>query len=157
MALNAGVTVQSSQLQNSGQQNVQGANFPVYSSGPLTPDQKLSLSLSGQATQADAAANNSPSTNTHTELFVGIGALGIVLILAGLWMFRGTLARGKKAASLLTQPDALSVDVVDHEDSETLVDAIIALDEKYRAGEIPEAAYQERRAELKARLKSKLG
>jgi len=34
-----------------------------------------------------------------------------------------------------------------------LMDAIIALDELYQAGELPEAAYLERREELKARLK----
>jgi hypothetical protein len=33
------------------------------------------------------------------------------------------------------------------------MDAIIALDDMYQAGELPEEAYRERRAELKARLR----
>jgi len=41
-------------------------------------------------------------------------------------------------------------------DTEEIVDAIIALDEQYKAGNITEEAYKERRAELKAKLKSAL-
>ena len=36
------------------------------------------------------------------------------------------------------------------------MDAIIALDDLYRAGDLPEEAYQQRRAELKAKLKELL-
>jgi hypothetical protein len=36
------------------------------------------------------------------------------------------------------------------------MDAIIALDDQYKAGNLSEEAYQKRREELKARLKSKL-
>ena len=44
------------------------------------------------------------------------------------------------------QPDLATDDV------DTLMDAIIALDDLYREGQIPEEAYRLRRAELKARL-----
>jgi hypothetical protein len=43
------------------------------------------------------------------------------------------------------------------ESAEEIMDAIIALDDRYRAGELPDAAYQERRRELKARLRKKVG
>jgi hypothetical protein len=36
------------------------------------------------------------------------------------------------------------------------MDAIIALDELFKSGELPEKAYQERRAELKEQLKKAL-
>jgi hypothetical protein len=39
------------------------------------------------------------------------------------------------------------------EDEETLMDAIIALDDQYRAGNLPEEAYLERRADLKEKLR----
>jgi hypothetical protein len=42
------------------------------------------------------------------------------------------------------------------EDADALMDAIIALDDQFRAGNISEEAYRQRRAELKARLKEKL-
>ena len=36
------------------------------------------------------------------------------------------------------------------------MEAIIALDDLHRAGKIPESAYQQRRAELKEQLRSRL-
>ena len=39
------------------------------------------------------------------------------------------------------------------ETAESILDAIVALDDLYQAGELPEEAYKERRAELKDRLK----
>jgi len=42
------------------------------------------------------------------------------------------------------------------ESAESLMDAIIALDDLSRSGELPEEAYQQRRAELKAKLKELL-
>ena len=43
------------------------------------------------------------------------------------------------------------------DDPDTLMDAIIALDDLYKAGELPEAAYQQRRAELKEKLNQVVG
>ncbi len=37
------------------------------------------------------------------------------------------------------------------------MDAIIALDDLYQAGQLPEDAYLKRRAELKARLQERMG
>jgi hypothetical protein len=42
------------------------------------------------------------------------------------------------------------------QDSDTVMDAIIALDDMYQSGDLPEEAYQQRRLELKARLKELL-
>jgi hypothetical protein len=39
------------------------------------------------------------------------------------------------------------------EDEETLMDAILALDDQYHAGNLPEEAYLERRAVLKEKLR----
>ena len=38
-----------------------------------------------------------------------------------------------------------------------LLDAILTLDDQYKAGELPEEAYIKRRGELKARIKELLG
>ena len=40
-----------------------------------------------------------------------------------------------------------------YDDSETVMDAILALDDLYKEGKLPESAYLERRAQLKKRLK----
>jgi hypothetical protein len=39
------------------------------------------------------------------------------------------------------------------QDEDTLLDAIVALDDKLHSGELPEEAYHQARAELKNRLK----
>ena len=39
------------------------------------------------------------------------------------------------------------------ENSETLMEAILALDDLYKASQLPEEAYRTRRAELKSRLR----
>ena len=38
------------------------------------------------------------------------------------------------------------------EDRDSIMDAILVLDDQHRAGEIPQEAYEKRRAELKGRL-----
>jgi hypothetical protein len=43
---------------------------------------------------------------------------------------------------------------VENEDEDTLLDAIVALDDVFRSGGLPEAAYRQRRTELKDRLKA---
>jgi hypothetical protein len=53
-----------------------------------------------------------------------------------------------------------TVEAVDEgagETSDSLMDAILALDDQYQAGEIPEEAYRLRRDELKQRLQALLG
>jgi len=47
-----------------------------------------------------------------------------------------------------------SIDELD--DADSIMDAIIALDDLHRAGKIADEAYETRRAELKARLKELL-
>jgi cbb3-type cytochrome oxidase subunit 3 len=91
--------------------------------------------------------------DTKTGLLIGLGALGIALIVAGIWLFR----RERRA-----QADEEDEEAEDEEESEPeadpeqLMDAIIALDDGYKAGELPEEAYLQRRAELKARLENQL-
>jgi hypothetical protein len=43
------------------------------------------------------------------------------------------------------------------DDPDALMDAIIALDDLHKAGELPEEAYQQRRAALKDRLSQVVG
>jgi hypothetical protein len=80
----------------------------------------------------------------------------VVLILLGVWLFlrnrRLEEAVGENGYVEMVIPGgAVS------ENEETLMDAILALDDLYRAGELGEEAYRQRRAELKARLRELLG
>jgi cbb3-type cytochrome oxidase subunit 3 len=80
---------------------------------------------------------------------IGIGAFGVVLIIAGAWMFMRD--RRKRNEEAVEEED----DDDEFEDPESLMDAIIALDDLHRAGKIPDEAYQQRRNELKDTLKKK--
>jgi len=87
---------------------------------------------------------------------IGLTVFGIALIVAGVWLFRRSRANGSATG------EETEVDVADGEmeailvNPDALVDAIIALDDLYQSGQLPESAYLERRAKLKERLKETL-
>jgi flagellar biosynthesis/type III secretory pathway M-ring protein FliF/YscJ len=83
----------------------------------------------------------------NKTLLIGIGIFGLVLILAGVWMF---MRDHRKSGE---EDDEDEDD--EFEDPESLMDAIIALDDLHRAGKIPDESYQQRRNELKEALKRK--
>lgn len=74
---------------------------------------------------------------------IGAGGLGVALILAGAWMY----LRDRRQTGEEDEEEE------EFESSEDVMDAIIALDDLYRARKIPEEAYQKRRSELKDILK----
>lgn len=92
------------------------------------------------------------------NIAIGLAFFGVALVVAGVWLYR---RHQRTLAAETLQGDAsldipLSSEDAGLEDEETLMDAIIALDDQYHAGNIPEAAYLERRAVLKDKLR-KLG
>lgn len=141
-----GVTLRSDYLQNSGTRDVQGETFQMYTGARLPVGENLQFTLSGLPGGSGMLSN----PTTATSLVIGLGALGLVLVVAGVWLYR----RNTKVA---VEPDGdIEYETMDeeaYEDSDTIVDAIIALDDLYAAGELPEEAYQQRRAELKERLR----
>lgn len=141
-----GVKLKSEQLTESGERSdVQGMSFLMYQSkGAIAAGQPINLSLSG--TPGDASSTSGLGVNTY--LLVGLGAFGLVLIGTGLWFYR------QRKVTEDEESDAV-VDETGQEPEETsdaLLDAIMALDDLHANGKLPEAAYQERRADLKARL-----
>jgi hypothetical protein len=73
-----------------------------------------------------------------------VGAFGIVLIIAGAWLY---IRDRKKAEEELEEGDD------EFEDTESVMDAIIALDDLHRSGKMSDEAYKQRRNELKNALK----
>jgi hypothetical protein len=127
----------------------------MYSGDGLSAGSTLTLSLSGKPKIGGASLT---TTGTQTNLIVGIGAFGVALIVAGVWLYM----RGKRSRSAAEVPDAELAGEAEldastaMQDSDTVMDAIIALDDSYQSGDLPEEAYQQRRLELKARLKELL-
>lgn len=137
-----GIKVKSDQLTDEGlQQTQQGFNVQTYLASGLNPDSLLEIKLSGNVKSATAVDN-------RQALLIGAGAFGIVLILAGVWMFLRD--RGKQDEDDFETGEE---NEDEFETAEEIIDAIIALDDLHRAKKIPDEAHQARREELKKRLK----
>jgi mono/diheme cytochrome c family protein len=137
-----GIKVKSDQLTDAGiQQTQQGFNVQTYSGSGLSAGAPLEITLSGKVKSAAA-------TDNRQILLIGAGAFGAVLILAGVWMFLRD--RGKPDEDDIEDGEG---NEDEFETAEEIMDAIIALDDLYRAKKIPDEAYQRRRDELKERLK----
>jgi hypothetical protein len=138
-----GVTVVGSTFTAGGLQDMNGAKFQIYTATKLESGKSLDIAASGAP---KTGALPSTSTNMVQNIIIGVGAFGVALILTGAWLYW----RDRKRAD-----DADNEDV-DDDDIEGIMDSIVALDDQFKAGNISEEAYQERRAELKAKLKGNL-
>ena len=128
-------------------QDIQGNQYQTYFASDLKAGDVLDFTVSGSPKTASSATGTTSDKNK--TLLIVAGGLGLLLILAGAWMFMRDRNR--------TEEDDEDMDEEDDEDefesSEDVMDAIIALDDLYRAKKISEEAYQRRRAELKEILK----
>jgi mono/diheme cytochrome c family protein len=145
-----GVKLKGAQLQDGGSRDFQGVPYRTYNSASLEAGDALEFSLSGTP-KLPAGMDASVSSNTTTNLIIGIGAFGLVLIAAGVYL----LGRNRQDDELMDEESA--IEPPGEESSDELMDAIIALDDLYKAGDLPEAAYLKRRAELKERLQELVG
>lgn len=140
-----GVEAEGVSLADGGMQNLQGTNFHVYTSGAVGKDAALEFTLSGDPANTAVTADLTQNQN----LLIGIGALGVVLIIAGVWMYM----RDKNKVEEPEEEEEAEED--EFSDPESVMDAIIALDDLHRAGKISDDAYRQRRDELKDALKRK--
>lgn len=134
------VKLASDQLQSTGAREVQGITLDMYSGSNLEAGSTLDITLSGKVSSAPTLEKGDT-----TSLIIGGGVLGLVLIGAGYWLWRSNKKEEEfNEGEVKANPET----------AEEIMDAIITLDDQYKAGELPEEAYQARRAELKAKLES---
>ena len=133
-------------LVDAGVRPVEGVNYQMYNSGSLPAGEELKLTITGSL----ARSNPVLSAGSSGSLLVGLAALGAVLVLAGLMLYRRNRLNNAEQDEL-EEEAILAEDEL--EDPEAIMDAILALDDLYKSGELPHEAYQQRRTELKARLK----
>jgi hypothetical protein len=105
------------------------------------------MTLSGKIKSSGSGA----AVDNRQTLLIGAGAFGVVLILAGVWMFLRD--RSKLDEEDYEDDEDYEDEEAEFESAEEVMDAIIALDDLNRAKKIPDEAYQLRREELKERLK----
>jgi mono/diheme cytochrome c family protein len=137
-----GVKLKSDQLTEGDIQNFQGADYREYLGNAVKSGDTLTMDLSG--TPKSTGGTSTPSSQQN--LLIGVGALGLALILAGVWLYLRDRNRVEEDLDEADEED-------EFETEEEILDAIIALDDLHRTGKIQDEAYQTRRAELKSRLK----
>ncbi len=126
-------------LDDLGQQQFQGQTFQNFGRADLPAGEALTFEISGDPTAAlvasGAAAPGALAPTSNTNLAVGLGAVALVLIGAGVWWLR----RGQASPTAdLSQDD--------------LLEAIAELDDEFAAGKLDASAYERERADLKAQL-----
>lgn len=141
-----GVQAEGASLTDNGVQSLQGANFHVYTSPGVEKGSSFEFTLTG----APQNVAESPDITQNQTVLIGVGALGMTLILAGVWMY---LRDRRKTAD--DEGDEENDEDDMYEDTESIMDAVIALDDLHRAGKISDEAYKKRRAELTGALKRK--
>ncbi len=134
------VKLESSVLVDGGMKTTQNTTFRVFNGSSLPAGEDLVFNLKGQpATTPGKVGKVKINAN-----LIGGAILMLVIISAGLYIFSRRQVSGGKSASLMASQPV---------DKNTLMDAIIALDEQYKAGKIQKPAYELRRSELKEQLR----
>ena len=148
-----GVKLKGDQLQDGGSRDFQGVPYRTYNSGSLQAGDALNFTLSGTP-KLPSELTSSAGTDTTTNLMIGLIALGVVLIGTGIYLWqRNRMVEDEWDDDAETEGN----DMHAAETKEDLMDAIIALDDLYQAGDLPEEVYRKRREEMKARLKEIIG
>jgi mono/diheme cytochrome c family protein len=147
-----GVKLSSQMLEAGGTRDYQSTTYRMYTGSNLLAGTSLDFNLSGTPKHATSSFF---TAGTMQNLAIGSGVFGIALVGLGLWLYNRN--RHKLAVQPSAVVTALSSPIADlggsPEDENTLMDAIIALDDQYHAGNLPQEAYLTRRAFLKDRLK----
>jgi mono/diheme cytochrome c family protein len=151
-----GVKLTSPLLKAGGTREYQNTAYRMYSGSDLLAGASLDFNLSGIPKQTASALF---TTGTTQNLAMGLGLFGIALVGVGLWLYRRNrrkfVFQPADAETGLANPSANLGG--SPEDENTMMDAIIALDDQYRAGNLPQEAYLTRRAALKEQLKKIVG
>jgi flagellar biosynthesis/type III secretory pathway M-ring protein FliF/YscJ len=91
------------------------------------------------------------------NIIIGIGAFGLVLVVAGGWLlWRNRQSADADEDDAIDDDDAEGEEGADEPTQEEIMDAIVALDDQLKSGNISDQAYKERRAELKEKLRRML-
>jgi len=134
-----------------------GEVLDVYSAKPLAASESLAFTLTGEpqfrvaeglsGTMADSGTRVPNTPANRWGIPVAGGILGLAMVGAGVWLWR----RGRMPEEEAAAPS--------HSENEwsNVLQAIAGLDEAHERGEVAEAEFQSRRADLRAQAKVLLG
>jgi mono/diheme cytochrome c family protein len=136
--------VKGDNLQDTGTRTVDGFNYRTFNQSGLEKGENLQLTIN----QSSKLMSPISSSNNSSNLLIGLAFLGGALIIAGLFIYLRSRKDDKQEAE---EEADLTPTVEDTPDA--VMDAMLALDDLYKAGELPEEAYRARRDDLKERLR----
>jgi len=153
MVPDIGLKLDADEFQDGGILTYQGITYHKYSGSRLDAGSLLEFTLSGNPKSSETTLF---SPGTMQSLATGLGAFGVALLIAGVWLYRRNQVRiaSQGANEGMDLPSAGEELESAPDDEDTLMDAIIALDDQYNAGNLPEEAYLKRRSVLKDRLRN---
>lgn len=143
-----GMRLRGEQLTEAGTQDIQGQSYQMYQANNMASGISLLLTLSGKPGISDGFP-----LDKETIILIGICAVGVLLIGVAIYLYLRDRDRFRK--EIENDNQEVGQDVL-WDDRDSILDALIALDDQYKAGEIPKPAYETRRRELKKRLKQTL-
>jgi len=141
MAPASGFKVSGDQLEEAGTQDFEGIAYNMFTSSNLVAGDTLDLTLSGRPKNGNLLIT--PGEDSNLNLVIGLAGLGLAFIITGVFLWR---------RNQINDDDVYDDDFVG-DTPEEIMDSIIALDDQYKIGGLPEGAYRHRRAELKDQLK----
>lgn len=133
-----GPKMQAEGLQDMGEREISTGVIRTYGLGPVAAGDAVSVTLSGRPAASSATGSLPPNLG----IAIGLAAVGVALIAAGLVWFRPKRAPSEPDESLPAESS----------EREGLLRAIARLDDEFEAGRVPEAEYRERRDALKQSL-----
>jgi len=138
------IRIKGEMIEDDGTRDIQGTLYHVYNGAGITAGEDIRLNVTGRLGGSALSLNQS----ARNSLIVGLGIFGLALIVAGFWIYRHA-----QYQIIDDQEEAeLAAASASPEGVEALMDAIIALDDLYQIGDLPDDAYLKRRTELKNRL-----
>jgi hypothetical protein len=137
-------------VEDAGARDVEGTSYQMYAAGRRDAGDTLRLTVSGSPVASVSGSGMGGLVGgDRTSLMIGLAALGVALAGVGIWLYR----RGTLETAPAADDAPLGARTAPLEDRDALLDAILALDDLYKEGKLAEEAYQQRRAELKDRLR----
>jgi hypothetical protein len=139
-----GIRIRGENLQDAGTRDVEGFLYRTYNGAGIDAQGQLDLSISNVNTLS------LPGLSAGSDIGVSIG----IIVLAGAvittfaLLYRKT--RKTNGNQIVREVEAVPQEP---ETIEGVMDCILALDDLYKAGQLPEEAYLKRRKELKDRLR----
>ncbi len=140
MVPEGGIKLKSSQLLDGGVRSSQQMSFQVFNGSDFAAGSQLSLSLTGSPNPEAA-----PQKLSINPILFGSGFL--VLALTGILYYY--FWRKERSVAPMSDSDQVS-------NKEAIMDAILSLDEQFKAGNLNEQVYQQRRTELKDQLRKSM-